>query len=215
MYVYQSFEQDAQDEWHPTDCDSDFESVCKPERVGPRKKIDVYKHDRLHVVLRSVEDIESFRRGLEIAAAWKPEPLEMRSIKTESNPSGLRDFVDRNLKTAAAVGKLPSAVVPPIADFALGLAMKDGADKYGPFNWRGTEVTASVFFEALKRHLLFWASGEDFAKDSKVHHLAHLMAGCAILLDAELVGVFRDDRHKIDLSDLPEAFFKVLKCPAA
>ena len=99
-----------------------------------------------------------------------------------------------NLKTIASSNKPKTSPVPPIAIFALGAAMQDGANKYGRFNWRTSEVTASVFFDAMMRHLLMWYSGEDKASDSKVHHLAHLMAGAAILLDAIQTGVLIDDR---------------------
>lgn len=102
--------------------------------------------------------------------------------------------VDRNVKTAAAIGKPQMSAVPPVGMLALGAAMSDGAHKYGRFNWRTTEVTASVFYDAMLRHLLGWWSGEDHAKDSKVAHLGHLMAGAAIVLDAEMHGVFNDDR---------------------
>lgn len=112
-----------------------------------------------------------------------------------------KKLVDSNLKTAAAVGKPQVSGVPPIAIMALGAAMQNGVDKYGRFNWRGTGVTSSVFYDAMMRHLVSWHSGEQYADDSKVHHLAHLMAGCAILLDAELHKCLNDDRdltgHKV------------------
>ena len=69
-----------------------------------------------------------------------------------------------------------------------------GADKYGLFNWRDTNVTATVFYNAMLRHLEQWYSGEQHASDTGVHHLAHLMAGAAIILDAEMNNVFIDDR---------------------
>lgn len=100
-----------------------------------------------------------------------------------------------NVKNIAAIGKPQTSAVPPVAILALGAAMQNGADKYGTFNWRSTEVTASVFYDAIMRHLLAWYSGENYASDSKIHHLAHAMAGCAILLDAELSNVFNDNRN--------------------
>lgn len=102
--------------------------------------------------------------------------------------------IDSNIKTAAAIGKPKLSAVPPVGLLALGAAMSDGASKYGRFNWRTTEVTASVFYDAMMRHLLGWWSGEDHASDSRVAHLGHLMAGAAIVLDAEMHNVFNDDR---------------------
>lgn len=104
--------------------------------------------------------------------------------------------VDNNLKTAAAINKPRISAVPPIALMALGAAMQEGCNKYGLFNWRDSAATSTVFYDAIQRHLLAWYSGEDYAQDSHVHHLAHIMGSCAILLDAELHGVLNDDRDK-------------------
>jgi hypothetical protein len=106
-------------------------------------------------------------------------------------------LVDSNLKTAAAVGKPTLSAVPPVGLLALGAAMQDGCTKYGRFNFRETGATSSVFYDAILRHLLDWYSGEDFAPDSKVHHLGHIMASCAILLDCELHKSLNDDRQKV------------------
>lgn len=104
--------------------------------------------------------------------------------------------VDNNPKTVAALNKPRLSDVPPVALFAMGAAMSDGASKYGRFNWRDTSVTASVFYDAMMRHLTAWYNGEDCADDSHVDHLGHIMASCAILLDAQVHGVFNDDRDK-------------------
>lgn len=133
-------------------------------------------------VLETKDALASWRVRLERAYAWKPQ------------------LPDENPKTAAAAAKPRISNVPVIASFALGAGMDDGARKYGRFNWRETNVTVSVFVDAMARHLLAYYGGEDHAPDSKVHHLAHLMAGAAILLDAELYGVLNDDRHSTDKS---------------
>lgn len=104
-------------------------------------------------------------------------------------------LVDSNLKTAAATNKPRMSDVPPVALMALGAAMSNGKNKYGRFNWRETGSTSSVFYDAMLRHLVDWYNGEDFAEDSKVHHLAHIMASCAILLDSSLHGKLNDDRE--------------------
>jgi hypothetical protein len=105
-------------------------------------------------------------------------------------------LADKNLKTAAAAGKPTFQAIPMVALVALGKAMQNGEDKYERYNWREAGSTSSVFFNAMLRHLIDWYCGEDYASDSKVHHLAHLMAGCAIILDTELHGKLNDDRDK-------------------
>jgi hypothetical protein len=74
-------------------------------------------------------------------------------------------------------------------------AMMNGAEKYGPYDWRGNPVIASIYVDALYRHVSSWFdSKEQLASDSGVHHLAHALACLAILLDAEATGNLVDDR---------------------
>jgi hypothetical protein len=141
---------------------------------------------------------QSYRDMVDNAVTAWPNPTTVQvgnpTVKLgENHPSNL---VDTNLKTAAAAKKPKLSDVPPVALFALGAAMSDGKEKYGRFNWRETGSTASVFYDAMMRHLADWYNGEDFADDSKVHHLGHLMASCAILLDSSLHGKLNDDRQK-------------------
>lgn len=100
----------------------------------------------------------------------------------------------KNIKAAAAKDKPSTYTIPPIAILALGAAMKCGADKYGAFNWRTTDVTASTFIDAINRHFLAWQTGENNDPESYISHLAHIMANCAILLDVMHEGEFVDDR---------------------
>lgn len=105
--------------------------------------------------------------------------------------------VDSNLKTAVALTKPRLSNIPTFTLFAMGAAMSDGAKKYGRYNWRKTGSTVSVFYDAMNRHLQDWYTGEDFAKDSGIHHLAHLMADCAIMLDARNHPMMVDDREPV------------------
>jgi hypothetical protein len=73
-------------------------------------------------------------------------------------------------------------------------AMMDGARKYGPYNWRGNAVVASIYVDAAMRHLMAYFEGEQEAPDSGVHHLGHVIACAAILLDAETTHNLVDDR---------------------
>lgn len=146
--------------------------------------IKVHKPDGA-VVLQSAKDVREFEDSLKAESYW--------SGQIDKPKSGL---VDGNLKTAAAQNKPRLSDVPPVALFALGAAMSDGKDKYGRYNWRETGTTASVFYDAIHRHLADWYNGEDYANDSGVNHLGHIMASCAILLDSELHGSMNDDRDK-------------------
>ena len=103
-------------------------------------------------------------------------------------------YPDDNPKTAVGATKVPLHLVPPVASHYLALAFKDGASKYGPYNWREHRVSASVYYGAARRHLDAWWDGEDVSRDALVHHLGHVMACCAILLDAMSVDKLNDDR---------------------
>jgi hypothetical protein len=104
------------------------------------------------------------------------------------------DNPDNNPKTAIGVTKVPLHLVPPSATHYLALAFKDGAAKYGPYNWRDKTVSSSVYIAAAKRHMDAWWDGEAVSSDAKVHHLAHALACIAIILDAESVNKLNDDR---------------------
>lgn len=104
------------------------------------------------------------------------------------------EYPDNNPKTLVGAAKLPLHLVPPSAKAFLALALGDGARKYGPYNWRDAAISISTYKAALERHMdAFW-DGEDFAEDSGVHHVAHAMACCALILDAMSIGKLVDDR---------------------
>jgi hypothetical protein len=99
-----------------------------------------------------------------------------------------------NPKDLLGVKKVSLSKVPPVAVAQCAMALMDGAEKYGAYNWREKAVRASIYVDACERHLLAWFDGEERAQDSGVHHLAHAMACLAILLDAQATGNLVDDR---------------------
>lgn len=110
------------------------------------------------------------------------------------------------IKAAQAALKPQLQAIPPVASREMAAALQNGIDKgYGPWNWRGDPVKLSVYLGAMKRHIDAIVDGEDHASDSGVHHLGHVMASCAIILDAEMCGTLIDDRilppSKVSLGD--------------
>lgn len=99
-----------------------------------------------------------------------------------------------NPKDLIAGKKPPLHLVPPALRIYAALAMKNGAEKYGPYNWRDKPIIASVYVSAIGRHLDAWFDGEEVASDSQVPHLAHAVASLAILIDAIEHGNVIDDR---------------------
>lgn len=107
-------------------------------------------------------------------------------------------YPDNNPKTLQGSKKIPTHVVPPIAFYVMGMAMEDGARKYGPYNWREKSISSSVYIDAAKRHIDLWWDGEQKAADSGVHHLGHAMACLALVLDSEYGGSLNDDRPAVN-----------------
>lgn len=105
-----------------------------------------------------------------------------------------------DVKLAAARSKCPMHLLPPVALELAAWAHNEGALKYGPYNWRNSGVKASTYQGAILRHLSAWARGENTDKGSGVSHLAHIIASCNLLLDAEHCGKLEDDRPVQKLS---------------
>jgi hypothetical protein len=99
-----------------------------------------------------------------------------------------------NPKDLIGATKLPLGLVPDVLVTEVSLAFLEGALKYGRYNWRAAGVRASIYHDALMRHIFKWWNGEERDATTRVRHLANAGACIAILLDAELQGKLIDDR---------------------
>lgn len=99
-----------------------------------------------------------------------------------------------NPKDRYGLAKVPFSLIPATADVFLALGLKHGAKKYGPFNWRVEPIQGRVYLEAARRHLLQLLDGEDFDRDTGIHHGAFVMSTIAIYLDALVNGTLIDNR---------------------
>ena len=101
---------------------------------------------------------------------------------------------DTNPKAAYGDRKSPFTTVPlgPLAE--VGLAMLEGARKYGRHNYRVAGVRASTYIDASFRHLAAWWEGEDIDPDSGLSHIAKAAACMMVLRDAMLNAKLNDDR---------------------
>jgi hypothetical protein len=106
-----------------------------------------------------------------------------------------RDTKDTNPKDAVGTAKVPLSTVPMQVLGEVGLAMMEGALKYGRSNYRVAGVRASVYFDAvIMRHLgAFW-EGQDIDPASGLHHVVKAIAGLTVLYDSILQGNWVDDR---------------------
>lgn len=104
------------------------------------------------------------------------------------------ELMGSNPKDAQGDTKVSISKFPVIGTVMGAMAMMDGAEKYGPYNWRENDVVAHIYIDAAMRHLMDWFEGQENATDSGVHHLGHAIACCAILLDAQANNNLIDDR---------------------
>ena len=101
---------------------------------------------------------------------------------------------DTNPKDALGIKKAPLHSVPTGPLFEVGLAFLEGARKYGSHNYREVGVRASVYYDAVMRHIMAWWEGEDVDPDSGVPHIIKAMASLFVLRDSMLMGNCIDDR---------------------
>ena len=99
-----------------------------------------------------------------------------------------------NPKDLLGIQKVPFSVLSAPVMGELGLAMFEGARKYGRHNYRIAGVRASIYYDACLRHLMAWWEGEDIDADSKMCHVVKAMACLMILRDGMLIGNWKDDR---------------------
>lgn len=99
-----------------------------------------------------------------------------------------------NPKDAIGSGKVPMHLWPKTATVLGSMGLLDGALKYGRSNYRAIGIRASIYYDAVDRHMTAWFEGEDLDPDSGLPHLAHALASIAIIVDAQAAGKFNDDR---------------------
>lgn len=107
---------------------------------------------------------------------------------------------DFNPKDRQSAGKPKLHLIPPTAMVIESVVMELGAKKYGQYNWRVTDVRATVYLDAAYRHLTKWFDGEENDPESGVSHLAHARACLGILIDAGATGHLMDDRPPVGVT---------------
>jgi hypothetical protein len=114
---------------------------------------------------------------------------------TTPEPAPDVSLKDTNPKDAIGSDKLPLHLWPTTATAAGSIALLCGALKYGRANWRHAGVRATIYADAIRRHLDAWLEGEEVDPDDGVPHLWAILAGTAILVDAKAAAKLTDDRH--------------------
>lgn len=123
----------------------------------------------------------------------------MLESQIESKPS--------NPKDTAATTRLDLSLFPATARAYGALAMVEGDQKYGGYNYREIGVSASIYYAAAARHLDKWYNGEDVDPKTGVPHLASALASIAVIIDGIENKNWTDDRPpSMDLTKLLTEF---------
>lgn len=99
-----------------------------------------------------------------------------------------------NPKDIVGTRKAPMSTVSAPVLAELGVAMLEGALKYGRHNYRAVGVRASVYYDATMRHLMSWWEGEDVDPDSGMSHITKAIASLTVLRDSQINNRCDDDR---------------------
>ncbi|MCP4993153.1 MAG: hypothetical protein GY934_05115, partial [Gammaproteobacteria bacterium] len=120
-----------------------------------------------------MDDMEQFVAQLSEAMTTKEtNPKDALGIKKAGLQCVSGAFIYRMAELAGGFHELPWRAVAEV-----GLAMTEGARKYGRHNYRVSGVRASVYYDALYRHLVLqWWQGEDIDADSGICHITKATA---------------------------------------
>lgn len=99
-----------------------------------------------------------------------------------------------NPKDVIGVRKAPFSSLPTRVIAEAGVALLEGNAKYGRHNYREVGVRASVYYDAVMRHLFAWWEGEDIDPDSGISHVTKAMTALMVLRDCMMEGNWTDDR---------------------
>lgn len=106
-----------------------------------------------------------------------------------------RSTKDTNPKDAVGTKKWRQyTTVPATVLWELGVAMLEGARKYGRHNYRVAGVRSSVYIDAAKGHIDQYWEGEDIDPESGIHHVTKAIASLVVLRDAMINDRCMDDR---------------------
>ncbi len=121
-----------------------------------------------------------------------PEPPPAEAVIEEVASAVTRG----NPKDVIGSTKASLATVFWPAIFELGLAMLEGECKYWRHNYLAAPVRATVYVDALHRHIAKWVMGEEIDPESEagLTHLAKAAACVHILQAARAYGTLIDDR---------------------
>lgn len=127
---------------------------------------------------------------------------------TTAHGKGVQKEASTNPKMEFGDKKVPLQLVPPAASAYIAIGLREGAAKYGAWNFRETPIDLMTYIGAIKRHcdailegewidpdpIIDPKTGKEITDFPKKPHLAGIMASCAILADQYEAGKLVDNR---------------------
>jgi len=120
-----------------------------------------------------------------------------------------------NPKDAIGAMKNPHSCVSQAVAAEVGVAMMEGARKYGSHNYRVATIRAHIYYDAARRHIDAWWEGEDTDPDSGLSHITKAISCLTVLRDGQIQGKVCDDRppktpkeHKEYIANLVKGVLK-------
>lgn len=152
--------------------------------------------------------------GTDAVEAWEWDFLGSGGAITEwrvsernvvANPEGTNTVGDAvgvspertNPKQSLGQASLPLNLFSPLATAYGCIGKLNGRLKYGGNNFVATPVIASIYCDAIRRHLDKWMAGQEFDSADGVPHFAAMLANIDILICARAAGTLVDDRAMI------------------
>ncbi len=138
---------------------------------------------------RSPTKMKLTAKDMEALGVFDPTIMSGELVQMGSKPT--------NPKDAAGTRKVGVHFVPMAVISEVGLGMLEGHRKgYGGHNYRAAGVRASVYVDAVWRHLFqqWWDMGEDNDPDSELSHVTKAICCLVVLRDSMLQGNMEDDR---------------------
>lgn len=182
--------------------------VLRPETSGPSTRDEPSPTEMQEMLDRLKEQWDT-------PSLVQP-PYQAEGVKSADQPQGRKPSV--NPKDRIGVSKWRQVFcIPPRVLWELGVAMLEGAMKYGRFNYRASGVQASIYIDAAQGHINSWIEGEDIDPDSGLSHITKAICSLVVLRDGMIEGNFIDDRppshgsyaeHTAYLQEVVEGLFK-------
>lgn len=123
----------------------------------------------------------------------------------------MKDSNGINPKDSVGTQKAGLSAVPFPVLWELGVAMQEGAMKYGRHNYRAVKIRGSVYFDAVMRHVTTWWEGEDVDPESGLNHITKAIASLVVLREAMIRDQWVDDRPPKSNVELMRELNKVVE----